>query len=445
MSYRTFIGGIHPPDYKFYSEKSGIEKADLPRKVIIPMSQHIGAPCLPCVEIGEDVLTGQVIGKAGGFVSVPIHSSVSGKVVGLAKYPNSSGKEVMSVFIESDGQDKWLKKPQKEMNYLSLEAEEIKRRILESGKVGLGGATFPTHVKLSPPKGKKIEWLILNGAECEPFLTADHRLMVEKPEEIIEGTRILMHSLGITKAAIGIENNKMDAIRIMTKAAEAHDGIEIITCEVKYPQGAEKNLIKAIIDKEVPSGGLPMDVGVVVQNVGTAFAVYEAVALNKPLIERVVTVTGPGIEKPRNLLVRIGTLFSDIISQCGGFKKGAKVTKVISGGPMMGVAQYSLDVPVMKGTSGILILTDEVKYEVGINPCIRCGKCVAACPMFLLPNELSIIGESRRPDLAEKAHIMDCVECGTCAYVCPSSRPIVQFIRYLKGEVAALKQKEKAK
>jgi electron transport complex protein RnfC len=268
--------------------------------------------------------------------------------------------------------------------------------------------------------------------------------MLEKPFEIIEGIRLLMRALNITKAAVGIEDNKMDAVKAMTDAARDHDGIEIITCEVKYPQGAEKNLIKAILDKEVPSGGLPMDVGVVVQNVGTAFAVYEALALNKPLIERVVTITGPGIEKPRNLLVRIGTLFSDVISQCGGFKKDVNVTKVISGGPMMGQAQFSLDVPVMKGTSGILVLTDEFKYEAGINPCIRCGKCVSACPMYLMPNELSQIGEFNRPDLAGQARVMDCVECGTCAYVCPSFRPIVQFIRYLKGEVAAAGQKAKA-
>ena len=231
----------------------------------------------------------------------------------------------------------------------------------------------------------------------------------------------------------------------MTKAAEG-TGIHVVGLRTKYPQGAEKQLIYAATKRKVPNkGGLPMDIGVVVQNVGTAFSVYEAVALNKPLIERVVTVTGPGIEKPRNLMVRIGTLFSDVISQCGGFKKDVNVTKVISGGPMMGVAQFSLDVPVIKGTSGILVLTDEFQYEAGINPCIRCGKCVSACPMFLLPNELSIIGESQRPDLAEAARIMDCVECGTCAYVCPSSRPIVQFIRYLKGEVAALRQKAKAK
>lgn len=441
MSFRTFVGGVHPPDNKRFTEKCPIEKADLPRKVIIPLSQHIGAPARAEVAVGDEVLAGQVIGTAGGFVSTPIHSSISGKVVGITNFPHPNGREVMSIFIEGDGSDNWVEMPPIE-DFMSLDPSEIKGRILEAGVVGLGGATFPTHVKLSPPKEKKIEWLVLNGAECEPYLTADHRLMVERPDEVVKGIRIIMRALGIEKSAIGIESNKPDAIEAMRAATSGDPGIGVEVCEVKYPQGAEKNLIKAILGREVPSGGLPMDVGVVVQNVGTALAAYEAVALGKPLVERVVTISGPGIVKPRNLMVRIGTLFSDVISQCGGYRDSAGVAKVISGGPMMGVAQYTTDVPVIKGTSGILIFTGDQELSSAIGPCIKCGKCVDGCPMFLMPNLLSSIGERNRIDLAAENRVLDCVECGTCAFVCPSNRPIVHFVRHLKAEMAEARRKE---
>jgi len=445
LAHRTFKGGTHPRDMKHYSEGRPIEKARLPRKVIIPLSQHIGAPAVAQVSVGDEVLTGQVIGIAGGFVSAPVHSSVSGKVVGLAKYPGSGGREVLSVFIESDGEDRWETEPAFDPEYMNLDAAAIKERITKAGIVGLGGATFPTHVKLSPPPAKKIEWLVINAAECEPYLTADHSLMLEKAEETVKGVSLLMKALGVDKAVIGIEDNKMDAVEAMRKACQSDSRIKVDVCHVKYPQGAEKNLIKALLDREVPSGGLPMDVGVVVQNSGTAYAVYEAVAFNKPLVERVVTITGPGIQNPGNLIVRVGTLFSDVISQCGGFKENAGITKVIAGGPMMGVAQYSLDVPVTKGTSGILALNNDESPLREQGPCIKCGKCVDGCPMFLLPNTLSLIGEMSRPDLAAEYRVMDCVECGTCAYVCPASRPIVHYVRYLKAELAELKRKDAEK
>lgn len=430
---------------KHYSEGRPIERARLPRKVIIPLSQHIGAPAAACVSIGDEVLTGQVIGTAGGFVSAPVHSSVSGKVVGLAKYPGSGGRDVLSVFIEADGDDRWIKDPVADPGYASLDSAAIRNRITEAGIVGLGGATFPTHVKLSPPPTKKIEWLVINAAECEPYLTADHALMLEKAQETVIGISLLMKALGVEKAVVGIESNKMDAVAAMRTACQSDSRIKVEVCQVKYPQGAEKNLIRALLDREVPSGGLPMDVGVVVQNSGTAFAVYEAVVLGKPLLERVVTVTGPGIQQPRNLIVRVGTLFSDVISQCGGFRQGIQVTKVISGGPMMGIAQYSLDVPVTKGTSGILALNDDESPLRESGPCIKCGKCVEGCPMFLLPNTLSLIGEMGKVDMAMEYRVMDCVECGTCAYVCPAGRSIVHYVRHLKAELADRKRKEAEK
>lgn len=441
MSFRTFVGGVHPPDNKCFTAKCPIERADLPRKVIIPLSQHIGAPALAAVAVGDEVLAGQVIGTAGGFVSTPVHSSISGKVVGITNFPHPNGREIMSIFIEGDGNDNWVETV-KAANYSSMNPSEIKARILEAGVVGLGGATFPTHVKLSPPKDKKIEWLVLNGAECEPYLTADHRLMVERPDDIVRGIWIIMRALGMEKAAIGIESNKPDAIEAMRGAAAGDPGIGVEICEVKYPQGAEKNLIMAILGREVPSGSLPMDVGVVVQNVGTALAAYEAVALGKPLVERVVTISGPGIVRPGNLMVRIGTLFSDVIAQCGGFKDPSGVAKVISGGPMMGVAQYTTDVPVIKGTSGILIFTDDQELDDSIGPCIKCGKCVVGCPMFLMPNLLSSIGEMDRVDLAVENRVLDCGECGACAFVCPANRPIVHFVRHLKAELAEIRRRE---
>ncbi|RJQ44019.1 MAG: electron transport complex subunit RsxC [Nitrospiraceae bacterium] len=429
----TFERGIHPRYNKELASHKPIARARIPQRVVIPLSQHIGAPAKCEVKIGDEVKKGQIIGSPSGFVSSPVHASISGKVIAIADFPTSAGRLVNSVVIESDGQDEAIAFKESP-DYLNLGADEIKSLIKDAGIVGMGGAAFPTNVKLSPPKEKPIDSVILNGAECEPYLTADHRLMNEHPGEVVEGLKIIMKSLGVNKGYIGIEENKPDAIQAIKAAVSGEANIEVCSLEIKYPQGAEKMLIKAIKGREVPSKGLPMDVGVVVQNIGTALAVYEAVRYGKPLIERVVTVTGNGIKEPNNLMVRIGTLMSDVIEQCGGLVEGA--VKVISGGPMMGFAQWSLDVPVTKGTSGILVLTaDEYAPSDEYFACIRCGRCVDVCPMGLNPSMLSILAEKGFYEEAKDYNLFDCFECGSCAFVCPAKRPMVQFMRLAKSQV----------
>ncbi|RPI35960.1 MAG: electron transport complex subunit RsxC [Nitrospiraceae bacterium] len=433
MGLATFKGGIHPPDKKTLAAGSSIVVAKPPKIVVIPLSQHIGAPCKPIVSIGQEVKKGEIIGEPAGFVSSPVHSSVSGKVVAIGEFPNAMGRMVNSVVIENDGKEEWTSLKDNP-DYMNLSPEELKEKVKAAGIVGMGGAAFPTVVKLSPPKEKAIDAVLINGAECEPYLTADYRLMIEKSKEVVEGLKILMKILGVQKGYIGIENNKPDAVAKMKEAAAGEAGIEVLALEVKYPQGAEKMLIKAILGREVPPRALPMDVGVVVQNVGTALAIYEAARFGKPLIERVVTVTGEGIAEPKNLMVRIGTKVSDLIEECGGFKGGAG--KVISGGPMMGFALSSLDVSVTKGTSGILVIPEEnVTHVDQFGPCIRCGRCIDACAMGLMPSMLSVLSERGFYEEAKEYNLFDCFECGSCTYVCPSKRPIVQLVRLAKSMV----------
>lgn len=430
----TFERGVHPRDSKELTAHKQIENAHIPKRVVIPLSQHIGAPAKPEVKIGDEVKRYQLIGSPPGFVSAPVHASISGKVIAIGDFLHPSGRMLPSIVIENDGRDETLPLNDNP-DYLNLPPEEIKRLIRDAGIVGLGGAAFPTSVKLSPPKEKPVDVVILNGAECEPYLTADHRLMVEYPQEVVNGLKLIMRALGVSKGYIGIEKNKPDAIEAMKRAVNNESNIEVRALTVKYPQGAEKMLIKAITGREVPNkGGLPMDVGVVVQNVGTAFAIYEAVRYGKPLVERVLTVTGRGVREQKNLRVRIGMMLSELLEDCGGLVEGA--VKVILGGPMMGFAQWSLDVPVVKGTSGILIQTEEEFFPAEeYFACIRCGRCIDVCPMGLNPSMLSILSEKGRYEEAKEYNLFDCFECGSCAFICPSKRPIVQFVRLAKSMV----------
>lgn len=434
MNLLTFKSGIHPLYNKNSTEAFPIQQAQAPTKVIIPLQQHIGAPNKPLVKKGDLVKKGQKIAESDAFVSAPVHASVSGKVKAVAAHQHPSGRLIPSITIASDGKDESDETPTEKRDFTDLSPDEIRGIVKDAGMVGLGGAAFPTHVKLSPPKEKKIDAVILNGAECEPYLTADHRVMLEQPEKVVYGLKAIMKSLNVSKGYIGIENNKKDAIAVMLDEIKKNGAdIQIHGLRVKYPQGAEKMLIKAILDRVVPAGGLPMDVGVVVQNVGTTVALSDAIRDHKPVIERVLTVSGSGIKEPKNLLVRVGTLFSDIIEECGGLNDGAR--KVIMGGPLMGLAQPSLAVPVVKGTSGIVVLTeDEIRAEKA-RACIGCGSCVDVCPMFLLPTRIANFSKHDLFEKAEHTGVMDCIECGCCTFVCPSKIHLVQWIRYGKCKI----------
>lgn len=434
----TFKGGIHPPHFKKFTEKLQLERANDPKVVNIPLQQHIGAPCEPIVKIGEYVKVGQKIGESSAFVSAPIHSSVSGTVKKIEKMDSPSGK-VLSIRIESDGKNEIHENVNPKGTVESLSKEELLKIVKDAGITGLGGAGFPTHVKLSPPPEKKIDTVILNGAECEPYLTADHRLMLESPEKVINGLKAIMKILNVTKGSIGIENNKPDAIEIMEKAVVNEPNIEVVSVETKYPQGDEKRLIDAVTGREVPAGGLPMDVGVVVNNVGTAAAISDAILTGMPLIERITTITGSAIKEPKNLIIKIGTSFKEIIEQCGGFKE--KPGKIIMGGPMMGLAQYNDEVPVIKGTSGILILNEKDAKIPEPQACIRCGKCVDICPVGLRPITISKLGLNKMHDEAEKYNALDCIECGSCSFICPSKRPLLQSIRVSKRDIISKRRK----
>lgn len=425
-------GGIHPPENKLTSSKS-IKRLPVPKVVYVPISQHIGIPAEIIVDRKDKVEIGQVIAKSGGFVSSNIHSPVAGTVTKLDMVIDSSGYKKQCIVIRTDAKNESnfqeIEYPLKKE--ISLEPKEIVQRISDYGIVGLGGATFPSHVKLNVKEDKKLDCLLINGVECEPYLTADHRLMLEKGEEIIVGIKILMVALHVNKAVIGIENNKKDAIEIFKRLTSDEKEIQVAALQVKYPQGGEKQLVKAILKREVPKNGLPLDVGVVVHNVGTIFAIYQAIQHNKPLIERVVTVTGKKLGNPSNFWVKIGTPINDLITEVGGLPEGTR--KIVNGGPMMGKAIKNTDVPVTKGTSGILVIHEDEASRGEPKNCIRCGECVEVCPMGLEPHLLMNLSEKGMYAKASQEDIMTCIECGSCSYVCPSHRPLLDYIRFGKN------------
>ena len=443
---KTFsIGGVHPHDNKIYSAHQPITECALPSKAIIPLVQHIGAPAQPVVEKGQKVKVGELIAKAGGFVSANIHSPVSGTVAKIDSTTDAWGMRMPAIFIDVEG-DEWLETIDRSTDVVrecTLDPKEIIDRISAAGVVGLGGACFPTHVKLMPPPGKKAEVLIVNGVECEPYLTCDHQLMLEHGEEIIVGIQILMRALGIDKAVIGIEKNKPDAIARMRELAARTLGISVQPLKLKYPQGGEKQLIDACIGRQVPSGALPIEVGAVVDNVATIYAVYEAVQKRKPLISRVMTVTGKSLQKPGNYSVRFGTPLSQVVEAAGGVPEDTG--KIIGGGPMMGRAMNNIDMPSNKRVSGLLFLPESESRRVEPENCIRCGKCVSACPMGLEPYLLSKQAQMQMWDEMEKHDVMDCIDCGCCLFTCPSHRPLLDYIRMGKATVGGIIRARQAK
>ena len=437
---KTFhIGGVHPQDNKQFSAHQPIQECPLPKQAIIPLVQHIGAPAQAVVEVGAKVKVGELLAKAGGFVSANICSPVSGTVTKIGDWTDAWGAPGQAIFIDVEG-DEWLPEIDRTPDLkqqCTLDPKAIVDKIAAAGIVGLGGACFPTHVKLLPPPGKKADVLIVNGVECEPYLTCDHQLMMEHGAEIIFGIEILKKALGVQRAIIGIENNKPDAIEHMRKLAQSQLGIEVLPLKLKYPQGGEKQLIDACIGRQVPSGALPIEVGAVVDNVATIFAVYEAVQKNKPLISRVITVTGKNVAKPGNYLVRFGTPIEQVIEMAGGVP--ADTGKIIGGGPMMGRAMDHIeDMPANKRLSGLLFLPQAESIRPEEDNCIRCGKCVQACPMGLEPYLLQRLSELQMWEECEKHDIMDCIDCGCCVYTCPAHRRLLDGIRPGKAKVGAI-------
>jgi len=444
MRLKTFRkGGVHPAENKLSAGKK-IEAIAPGEVVYIPISQHIGAPSSALVAKGDKVKTGQLIARAEGFVSTNIHSSVTGTVEKIDAFPDASGyrRTAISIKVEDDEWIDGVDLSDTIVEEISLSSEQIRNRILEAGIVGLGGATFPSHVKLMVPSGKKAEYLVINGVECEPYLTADHSLMMENTKEIIIGIRIMMKALEVDKAIIGIENNKPDAIEALRNMAATEEGISVQALHVKYPQGGEKQLIEALLKREVPSGKLPIDVGVVAFNVGTVYAAYQAVQKNRPLVDRVVTVTGKSVSNPVNVRARIGTPIEVLINHAGGLP--SDTAKVINGGPMMGKALSNLQVPVIKGSSGILVMRDSESKRNPVQNCIRCTKCVGVCPMGLEPYLLMPLSEKGLTERLETEKVLDCIECGSCSFVCPSSRPLLDYIRLGKAEVIKMVRSRKA-
>ena len=436
---RTFpIGGIHPSDNKEWSKGCPIEVLELPDQVVVPMVQHIGAPATPVVKKGDKVLTGQLIGQAGGFVSANIHSPISGTVTSVDMFGNGQGLRRMMVVIKREG-DEWMEDIDRSPEIkreCRLTPEEIIAKIKDAGIVGLGGAQFPTHVKLSVPEGQKAEVLVINGVECEPYLTSDYRNMLERGEMVLVGIEILMRALGVKRAIIGVEANKPAAIETLRAhiAKGYYKGIEVQALQTRYPQGGEKQLIAAVTGRQIaPPPALPISVGVVLCNVSTAIAVYEAVQKNKPLIERVVTITGKELKECHNYLMRFGVSVNTLIERAGGLPEGD--VKILNGGPMMGRVIVDVDTPIIKGCSGITVLSGAEATRGEEGACIKCAKCVAACPMALEPYLLAKLARLKKWDLAEEHNNVDCIECGCCSYTCPANLPLLDYIRLGKQAV----------
>lgn len=438
MTFPSFIGGVHPKPSKEATQNLAVEVMPGPDIMYVPLAQHIGAPAKAIVQKGDTVKKGQLIGENGGFVSANIHSPVSGVVKEIKKMYVVGGNLVDCIVIENDKQETVHEDIKPYGNIDSLDSKRLLEIVREIGLVGMGGATFPTHVKLSPQD--PIDTVILNGAECEPYLTSDHRLMLEESQDVVDGLRIIMKILNVSKGYIGIEDNKPDAIAKMKEVASKYPNIEVASLHTKYPQGAEKQLIKVVAGREIPSGALPAKVGCVVDNVSTAAQLARSVRTGMPLIDRICTVTGQGITTPKNVRIKIGTLYQDVIDYCGGFKSDMR--KLISGGPMMGIAVPDANVPSNKGTSGLLCMSHkEAEIPPTLN-CIRCGKCAGICPASLQPVYIATYATKDNFEMAEKYYALDCIECGSCSFICPSKRPLVQMIRVAKRQIQAQKRKE---
>lgn len=440
---RTFRGGIHPPDFKKFTEGNPIQMYMDPQEdLVFPMVQHIGAPCKPVVKKGDECLRGQVIGEAQGWVSSPIHSSVSGRVKDVKPMLHPNGSKVMSVIIENDHAYREVDGLHQSHDYRHMSKEEILTVIQEAGVVGMGGAGFPAHVKLSPPAEKVIDSIIVNGAECEPYLSSDFRLLIEEPSKVVEGLKIVLHMFPNAKGYIAIEDNKPTALAVMRNLTVEEERIQVVPLKTKYPQGGEKQLIDAVLGREVPSGGLPADVGCIVHNADTIVAIYRAILEGRPLMRRVITLAGGALSHSVTFKARLGTSIRELIQAAGGLV--CPPSKIICGGPMMGTALFSLDVPVTKGTAGLLVFDQKEDHILRENACIRCGKCISACPIHLMPFMLNQFALEMDWDSFEKYHGMDCIECGSCAYICPAKRHLTQTFKAGKRMIQEKRRKAAA-